>query len=97
MLDPFRTAPASLSPTDLTGYPAACGKSGSTWKRVSGDPRLFKEGDRNLVDSGELLQLYEVNSPFSRFALGNKRLWLVEELRNFILSETGEPTGFLQS
>ena len=65
--------------------------------RVFAAPRSFKKADRNLVEPSELLQLHKVNPPLSRFALGNERLWLVEELRNFSLSETGKLTRFLQT
>jgi hypothetical protein len=96
VLDPFLTAPDSLPPTDLERLSLLW----KVWKHLAGvfaAPRLFEKADRNLVDPGEVLQLYEINSPFSRFALGNERLRLVEELRNLILSETGEPTRFLET
>jgi hypothetical protein len=42
--------------------------------------KSFKEAERNVIETGKLLQLYEINPTLSRFGLGNEGLWLVEVL-----------------
>jgi hypothetical protein len=40
----------------------------------------FKKAERNFIETGKLLQPYEINPTLSRFAFGNEGQWLVERL-----------------